>query len=118
MKLNLRTPEGQSAVSPLISAVGLIIALVLVPVTLEHYEAEFKAIFYSSQGLRQITVLAMAAIAGLLGLIGAILGFNSVGHARNPRHGRSWLGFFLGCLTCVIAAGCLMAWMMLRRARD
>ena len=71
-------------------------------------------IFYKPGSLRIPIVLGMSGVSGLLAFTGFCLGISSIGHIRNDRQGRSWVGFLLGALGMVLALLLLLAFWLLK----
>jgi hypothetical protein len=114
---NFRLYDTQATLAMLAGGLGLICLMGLVFVVFKGLDTQQWVIPYSDRvGMSQYrkpVVFAMTPVVVLLGLSAAILGFRSLGQARNTKQGRSWLGMTIGAICVALAPVMLGAWMQL-----
>lgn len=115
MKLpNLRLPETQATISMILGFVGLLSLPVLGISVLRGYDRTNKVIIYNPDSphgrFRVPLIYATTAGSSLACAAAGLLGFASLGHKRNTKQTRSWLGMTLGALSLAAVLVLFFAW--------
>ncbi len=114
---NFRLFDTQATFSMLAGLAGLIGVLGLMVVVFKGLDTKQWVIPYNEiAGLSQYrkpVVFAMAPVTIVLGICAGVLGFRSLGQARNTRQGRSWLGMTIGAIVVAVAPVLMTAWIQL-----
>ncbi len=121
MKLpNFRVYETQANTSMILGLAGLAVVAFLSLCVFHGFDAGQKVIVYDPSGprgqFRRMLVFLTAALAVAAGVVAGLMGFNSLGQARNTKQGRSWLGMTLGSVNFAAALILLVAWLRLSEA--
>lgn len=116
-KLNFRLYDTQATVGMIAAVAGLVLALGTAVVVFKGLDTSQWVIPYNKEGgksqYRQPIIFAAAPVAIILGLTGGILGFRSLGQAKNTKQGRSWLGMTIGAVVVAIAPVLIASWKQL-----
>ncbi|OWY72512.1 hypothetical protein B7486_06220 [cyanobacterium TDX16] len=116
-KLNFRLYDTQATASMLAAMAGMVVVLGLVVVVFKGIDTEQMVIPYNAElGMsqyRQPIIMASVPLAIVLGLTGGILGFRSLGQAKNTKQGRSWMGMTMGAFVVAIAPVLFGTWKQL-----
>lgn len=114
---NFRLYDTQATFGMLASFAGLACICLLAVAVLKNLDTSNWVIPYNTEvapsKFRKPFVFAMTPVAVVLGASGGILGFRSLGQARNTKQGRSWLGMTLGALTIALAPVLFATWSQL-----
>ena len=114
---NFRLYDTQATTAMIAAIAGLVLALGTAFVVFKGIDTNQWVIpFNKDEGksqYRQPIIFAAAPLAIVLGLTGGILGFRSLGQARNTRQGRSWLGMTVGAVVVAIAPVLIASWKQL-----
>lgn len=114
---NFRLYDTQATTAMLAALVGLVFILALTVVVFKGIDTKQWVIPYNEKAgmsqYRKPLVFAVGPLCILLGAVGGIMGFRSLGQARNTKNGRSWLGMTLGALVLALAPVLMGAWIQL-----
>lgn len=114
---NFRLYDTQATTALLAGTLGLVGLAALSVVVLKGLDLKQYVIPFNNQaGLsqyRQPLVYAIGPACVILGAVGGILGFRSLGQARNNRNGQSWLGMMIGAVVVAIAPVLIATWIQL-----
>ena len=118
MKLpNLRLAETQATLSMILGFIGLVSLPPLALFVFHGYNHADKVIHHdpaSGRGrFRPPVIYATTAVSSLACATAGLLGFASLGHKRNTKQLRSWLGMTLGALSLATVLVLFFAWFRL-----
>lgn len=118
MKLpNFRLYDTQATTAMLCAIAGLLGLMALCVVVFKGLDFQQYVIPYSDKAgfsqYRQPIVYTLGPVCVLLGLAGGVLGFRSLGQARNTKNGRSWLGMMIGAVVLALAPVLIATWSQL-----
>lgn len=117
---NFRLPTVQAKLGLLAGLAGLLTTVCLAVLVFKGYVRQQGVIPYNEHmGLSQYRrplIFVATAFAVVLGGTGGVLGFNSLGQARNAKQNYSWLGMILGAFAVGMAPVMLFAWQKLSEA--
>ncbi len=117
---NFRLYETQATSAMLAGVLGFIFLMGLAVVVFKGLDTQQWIIPYSDRlgwsQYRQSVIYASTPVVLLLGALAGILGFRSLGQARNTKQGRSWMGMTLGAICLALAPVMISAWIQLSEA--
>lgn len=114
---NFRVYETQATTAMILGVLGLAGIAMLTLFVFWGFVADQMVIVYDPAGargqFRKALVFMTAALSMVVAVVAALMGFNSLGQARNTKQGRSWLGMTLGAVNFAAALVLLVAWLRL-----
>ncbi len=114
---NFRLYDTQATTAMLAGGLGLICLMGLAIVVFKNLDTKLWTIAYSDRvgwsQYRKPVIFAATPVVLLFGVTAGILGFRSLGQARNTKQGRSWMGMTLGAICVALAPVMLTAWLQL-----
>ena len=112
---NLRLSETRATGSVVVGTMAIFSLIALGAVVLKNFNTQTWTILYSEVSrfgrYRRMMVFVFTAISALLGIVAVAMGFNTLGHKRNTKQGRSFLGMAAGGLSLALAPVLLVMWM-------
>ena len=112
---NFRLSETQATASMVFGTMAVLSLAALGAVVLKHFNTTTWTILYSEVSTfgryRKVLVFTFTAICELLGIVAIAMGFKTLGHKRNTKQGRSFLGMAAGGVAFAIAPVLMVLWM-------
>ena len=109
---NFRLYDTQARFSLVCGVLALGALVVLAVVTFRGLN-QGVVLYHPSKGFSQyrpLLVYVVGAVTILLGVTGGLLGFRSLGQARNTKQGFSWMGMLICAAVTAIAPVMIFAW--------
>ncbi|HUN82342.1 MAG TPA: hypothetical protein VMV81_12635 [Phycisphaerae bacterium] len=113
---NFRLSETQATASVVFGTLAIAALIVLSAVVLKNFNTQTWTILFKETSTfgkyRKILVFLFATVSAMLGVAAVTMGFKTLGHKRNTKQSRSFLGMAAGGVALALAPVLLFMWIM------